>query len=66
MLDDQASGLRRLFLRRQQRPLGVGGVDASPVVFDHARALSYLGSRVLIIDRSLGEIAALINSRVLC
>ena len=66
MLDDQASGLRRLFLRRQQRPLGVGGVDASPVVFDLARALADLGSRVLIIDRSLGEIAALVNARVRC
>jgi len=66
MLDDQASGLRRLFLRRQRRPLGVGGVDASPVVFDLARALADLGSRVLIIDRSLGEIAARIHARVRC
>ena len=66
MLDDQASGLRRLFLRRQQRPLGVGGADASPVVFDLARALADLGSRVLVIDRSLGEIAARVNARVRC
>lgn len=64
MLDDQASGLRRMFLRRRQRPLGVGGADATPVVFDLARALAELGSQVLIIDRTRGEVASRIGARV--
>jgi flagellar biosynthesis protein FlhG len=64
MLDDQASGLRRLFLRRSRRPLGVGGADATPVVFDLARALAELESRVLVIDRTRGEVAARFNARV--
>lgn len=64
MLEDQASGLRRLFMRRRERPLGVGGADATPVVFDLARALADLGSRVLVIDRTRGEVAARLNARV--
>ena len=45
-------------------PLGVGGVDATPVVGDLARTLAELGSRVLVIDRTRGELAARLNARV--
>jgi flagellar biosynthesis protein FlhG len=64
MRNDQASGLRRLFARRTRRPLGVGGADATPVVGDLARTLAELGSRVLVIDRTRGELAARLNARV--
>ena len=63
MPEDQASGLRALFSRRQ-RALGVGGVDATPVVADLARTLAELGSRVLLIDRTRGELAIRVNVRV--
>lgn len=64
MREDQASGLRALFSRRRQRALGVGGTDATPVVADLARTLAELGSRVLVIDRTRGELAARVNARV--
>lgn len=64
MRDDQASGLRRLFASRERRPLSVGGVDATPVVWDLAKTLAGLGSRVLIVDRTRGKLAALVNARV--
>lgn len=60
---DQALGLRRLFARRAARPLGVGGADTSSVVFELAQALCELGSRVLIVDRTRGEIAARIGRK---
>jgi len=63
MHDDQATGLRRLFTRATRRPLGVGGIDATPVVCDLARTLVELGSRVLVIDRTRGEVAARMKSR---
>jgi flagellar biosynthesis protein FlhG len=63
MPDDQATGLRRLFARATRRPLGVGGIDATPVVCDLARTLVELGSRVLVIDRSRGEVAARMKLR---
>lgn len=63
MRDDQATGLRRLFARRMRRPLGVGGIDAAPVVCDLARTLAGLGSRVLVIDRTLGEVAMRMHVR---
>ena len=63
MRDDQATGLRRLFARHPRRPLGVGGIDAAPVVCDLARALAGLGSSVLVIDRTRGDVAARLDLR---
>lgn len=63
MRDDQATGLRRLFARYPRRPLGFGGIDTAPVVCDLARTLAELGSRVLVIDRARGEVAARLNVR---
>jgi flagellar biosynthesis protein FlhG len=63
MRDDQATGLRRLFARHTRRPVGVGGVDATPVVCDLAKTLAELGSRVLVIDRTRGEVPARMNLR---
>jgi flagellar biosynthesis protein FlhG len=64
MRDDQASGLRRLFGQRSRRLLGIGGVDATAFVADLARALGEIGSRVLVIDRTRGELASRIGARV--
>jgi flagellar biosynthesis protein FlhG len=61
--DDQASGLRRLFGRRTRRLLGIGGLDATPFAADLARALGDIGSRVLMIDRSRGELASRAGAR---
>ena len=64
MHDDQAEGLRRLFARRTRRLLGIGGIGATTVVCDLARTLAGLGSRVLVIDRTRGEVAKRENARV--
>jgi flagellar biosynthesis protein FlhG len=63
MRDDQASGLRRLFSRRTQRLVGVGGRDATPIVCDLAHALAHLGDRVLVIDRTRGGAPARLQLR---
>jgi flagellar biosynthesis protein FlhG len=63
MRDDQASGLRRLFARRTQRLVGVGGRDATPIVCDLAHALAELGDRVLVIDRTRGGAPARMQQR---
>lgn len=63
MRDDQANGLRRLFARRRRNLVGVGGLDATPVVCDLARTLAELGSSVLLIDRTLGEASAQMGVR---
>jgi len=64
MRDDQASGLRQLFGRRTRRLFGIGGVETSGFVADLAHALGEIGSRVLIIDRTRGEIASRVGARV--
>jgi flagellar biosynthesis protein FlhG len=64
MRDDQASGLRRLFGQRSRRLLGIGGVDTAAFVADLARAIGEIGSRVLVIDRTRGELAARVGARV--
>lgn len=64
MRDDQASGLRRLFGQRSRRLLGIGGGDTTGFVADLARALGEIGSRVLVVDRTRGELAARIGARV--
>lgn len=63
MRDDQATGLRRLFARRTRHLVGVGGLDATPVVCDLARTLAELGVRVLVIDRTCGEAALRMGTR---
>jgi flagellar biosynthesis protein FlhG len=55
MRDDQAAGLRRLFVRVEPTVLGVSGVEATPMVLDLADSLAELGRRVLVIDRTRGE-----------
>jgi flagellar biosynthesis protein FlhG len=64
MREDQASGLRRLFGQRTQRLFGIGGVDATAFAADLAHALSEIGSRVLAIDRTRGELAGRVGARV--
>ena len=57
MLPDQAHGLRRLFTHRAARMLGVVGEDAAGLVVELARAFAALSLRVLIVDRTCGEVA---------
>lgn len=64
MREDQASGLRRLFGQRSRRLLGIGGGDTTGFVADLSRALGEIGSRVLVIDRTRGELATRIGARV--
>ena len=66
MPDDQASGLRRLFGERSRKLFGIGGLDATPIAGDLARALAEIGSRVLVIDRTRGELASHYGARVRC
>jgi flagellar biosynthesis protein FlhG len=64
MRDDQASGLRRLFGQRASRLVGIGGLDATAFAGDLAAALNEVGSRVLVIDRTRGELASRVGARV--
>lgn len=57
MRDDQALGLRRLFARRGARMLGVMGEEGTAVTLELAAAFARASHRVLILDRSCGEIA---------
>jgi flagellar biosynthesis protein FlhG len=54
---DQATGLRRLFARSGLCLLGVAGTGGTAVTLDLAAALTGLGHRVLVLDRSRGEAA---------
>jgi flagellar biosynthesis protein FlhG len=63
MREDQASGLRRLFMRPEPRVVGIGGVEPTAVALELAHALVELGSRVLLIDRTLGEASARVGVR---
>jgi flagellar biosynthesis protein FlhG len=56
--DDQATGLRRLFVRGAVPVAAVAGTDADAAVIALARACADVGERVLILDRSRGAIAA--------
>src|SRR3569833_2366501 len=58
MRDDQALGLRRLFARRRARMLGVIGEDATAVTLELAAAFGRAAQRVLLLDRTCGEVAA--------
>lgn len=62
-MGDQAAGLRRLFARRAARPLGVAGADTTPVAFELALAMAELGTQVLMVDRTRGELAARLGQR---
>lgn len=57
MREDQALGLRRLFARRSSRMLGVMGEEGTAVTLELAAAFARASHRVLILDRSCGEIA---------
>jgi MinD-like ATPase involved in chromosome partitioning or flagellar assembly len=57
MRNDQAFGLRRLFVPRRARMLGVVGAEATGVVLELAAAFAQLGQRVLLLDRSCGDAA---------
>lgn len=54
---DQATGLRRLFTRGGSCLLGVAGAGGTAVTLDLAAALTQLGHRVLVLDRTSGEAA---------
>jgi flagellar biosynthesis protein FlhG len=57
MRDDQALGLRRLFSRCRARMLGVIGEDATAVTLELAAAFGRAAQRVLLLDRTCGELA---------
>jgi flagellar biosynthesis protein FlhG len=57
MREDQALGLRRLFARRRARMLGVIGEEGTAVTLELAAAFARASQRVLILDRTCGEIA---------
>jgi flagellar biosynthesis protein FlhG len=57
MRDDQATGLRRLFARTPHHTVAVCGSDSARVTVKLAEALAGLGHRVLILDRTVGEVA---------
>jgi MinD-like ATPase involved in chromosome partitioning or flagellar assembly len=57
MRDDQARGLRRLFVRQHARMIGVVGEDASGLALELAQAYARLSQRVLLLDRTCGEAA---------
>jgi flagellar biosynthesis protein FlhG len=57
MRDDQALGLRRLFVRQHSRMIGVVGEDASGLALELASAYARLSQRVLLLDRTCGEAA---------
>jgi len=57
MRDDQALGLRRLFARRRARMLGVIGEEATAVTLELAAAFTHNRQRVLLLDRSAGDVA---------
>ncbi|HEV8502818.1 MAG TPA: hypothetical protein VGR63_14665 [Casimicrobiaceae bacterium] len=55
--EDQATGLRRLFVRTATPVGAIAGVDADAAIVALAAACADVGERVLIIDRSRGGIA---------
>ena len=57
MRDDQATGLRRLFRPADAPVVAVGGTDAAAIAVHLARALAADGAQVLVVDRTVGEIA---------
>jgi MinD-like ATPase involved in chromosome partitioning or flagellar assembly len=57
MRDDQACGLRSLFVRQRPAVLGVLGEGSSRIALEIARALHDAGRRVLLLDRTFGEVA---------
>lgn len=63
MREDQATGLRRLFAPRAPSTFGVVGAAATPLAIDLARALARAGQRVLVLDRTHGEIGAALSLR---
>ena len=56
--EDQATGLRRLFVRTAAPVGAIAGVDADAAIMALAAACADVGERVLILDRSRGGIAA--------
>src|SRR6185503_11183426 len=55
--EDQATGLRRLFVRTATPVGAIAGVDADAAIVALAAACADVGERVLIIDRSRGGVA---------
>ena len=57
MPEDQATGLRRLFARAPHHTVAVCGSDSARVIVRLAEALAGFGHRVLILDRTVGQVA---------
>jgi flagellar biosynthesis protein FlhG len=63
VLDDQAQGLRKLFVRGAAPVCAIGGTGIESAVLAIAEAFASAGDRVLLIDRSRGAIAACAGKR---
>ncbi|MEP7062196.1 MAG: hypothetical protein ABI881_07345 [Betaproteobacteria bacterium] len=63
MRDDQAQGLRKLFVRGAAPVCAIGGAGIESAVLAIAEAFASAGDRVLLIDRSRGAIAACAGKR---
>lgn len=59
--NDQATGLRALFARRLRTTLSLAGDGGAGITLNLGAALARLGQRVLVIDRSVGEAAAVLG-----
>lgn len=63
MRDDQATGLRRLFPPAEAPITAIAGPDAAAIAVHLARALAADGAQVLVVDRSVGGVAAAADIR---
>ncbi|MEO6927923.1 MAG: hypothetical protein ABI190_02055, partial [Casimicrobiaceae bacterium] len=63
MRDDQAQGLRKLFVRGAVPACAISGVGGESAVLAIARAFAAGGERVLLLDRSRGKLAACAGKR---
>lgn len=63
MPDDQAMGLRRLFGSARHDTVAVCGSGSARIAVHLAAALGDAGRRVLILDRSIGEVATAVGEK---
>ena len=63
MGNDQAMGLRRLFSRPPRQTIAVCGTGGTPIAVELARSLARSGRRVIVLDRTVGEVARAMGRR---